>query len=219
MYTLQYIIKLRIENVSNNDLSILSHSLLVVEQLSVWGIISNFDHITTHGHTQNFLHDIDLNVPYDKTVANVFIKSTKLSFLFMNSFTINEFYPMNLKDIMIEDVCFQKTIYAPNVYSLHVENMLMNPEIFSINVFKMPKLRQISLLRCFIREMFVFHSLKSINIQNSILSIDMENLFKKMKKIQSTLFYYNTWPLHFNKNKFIRLLESKHIEMHDCSEW
>lgn len=222
--SLQYIVHLRLKNVSNHDLVTITDNLLVVERLSLWGTLSNFDHvIQKEGHKYEYVvhvyDDHNLSNAYDGTVADVVIRSTRLSFLFMNGFTINGFTGTHLKEMMIEDVCFMKPIYLPHLQILYVENMVMNPENFKMHVFKLPKLRDINLLNCLVNDLFVFNSLKSINIQNSIISLSMEHLIKRHKRLTSTLFYNNQWPPEFEKEKIVRYLQSRRISVHDAEEW
>lgn len=223
VYRLSYLIKLRVKDVSNTSLSILCRNLYIVEELSVWGVLSNYRHMTAdHPHADDFLVNtdrMDLSVPYDNTTANVVI-SSRLSSLFLYGFTVCDFDVGNsITRLMVEDVCFKQPVYLPSLYSLYIDNMMIDPKDFSIYIFKTPRVRQVSILRCLVREFFVFNAMRSLNMQHCKISIDMEHIIRKHKNLRDVLFYVNTWERDFRIETFTRLLKARRIEHHDSTEW
>lgn len=225
---LQYLQTVRLEKVNNHDLEVIFKNLLVVESLSLWGSLSNYDHADhIEGHPYEYVlvdyDDLDLTIPYDGTIANISVTSTRLTRVFMHGFTIHDFIltnPYSIEFMSLEDVYFMTPIYLPKLKELHVENMLMNPENFKIDMFKVPKITDISLLHCIINNLFVFNSLKLLNIQHSIISVDMIHLLSRHKNLKHVLFFYDSWSYpQFDKRNLIKYLESKKIEFHDHKEW
>ena len=223
---LQYLVHFSLNNVKNKDLSTIFDNLLVVKMISLYGEICNIDHIDDiENHPHKYIlrkyDDEEEMIDYDGTISDVNVKSPYLSSISMHCFTINEFNlvnPMCLFYMTIKDVHFVKPLYLPRLEILYVENRNMNPENFQMSIFKLPKLQDLSLLKCVVRDLFVFNALKSINIQHSIISLDIIHLIKKHKHLKSTLFFFNNW-ISLNHDKLINYFKLKKIDFHDEKEW
>lgn len=223
---LTYLVRLRLCDVTNHNLTTLLTNLLVVERLSLWGLLSNYDHVrNTDSHTYSrILHkydDMDFSRPYDRTFAkNIVIKSTRLSFLFLHGFTIETLESHTIEDFVFEDVCVLKEVIFPKVHSMYIENMIMNPDCFHMNKFILPKLKSMSLLNCVIHEMYRRYPLTNINIQSSIIRIDMGKLIRTHRKLKNVLLYNNYWIAEYDKKSLIKYMKQRRISGFDnAEEW
>lgn len=226
-HMLRYVVQLRLEGVANDHLSTIFKSLVMVERLSLYGNLENFDHVSSiTNHVEEFIlrdyDERDLSVSYNGTIANIDIVQSKgLTFLFMKGFTIGNFPDFPLKEIMIEDVCFTKPIFLSVLHNLYIENEVMNPTRFTLAIFRLPRLKEISLIHVLVKDMFVYHQLRFINIQHSIISIDMEHMMKKHKRyLKSVLFYMNRWSFEgFDKEKLLKLTRTLRIDAREPEDW
>lgn len=225
---LQYIVRLRLDGLANRHLPTIFRNLAVVGDLCLYGGLSNYEHVTyVDGHEFKYvLRDYDnhdLSLPYDGTVADILdIKSRALTVLFMNGFTIRRFCVPSLTEMVIEDVCFTMPVRLPMLRYLYVENAVMDPRRFTLDVFDFPGLMSLELIHCIVKDMFVYHSLRTVNIQHSILSIDMEDLIERHKRcLGSVLFYMNRWTDTQKKKGCSDIMRSNKIKIHHhcIEEW
>lgn len=226
---LKYIISLKVDKITNEDLSIICSTLDLAEYLSLCGVSANIDSIVypnDHKYEKILYDDYDFNddfyKEYDCSKANVFIKSKNLKSMYLYSFTIDTFELNNsntLISMTIEDVCFLKPIYLPKLARLYVHNYDMNPENFNINNFKLPKLKDLSMLHCLVTTPFVYNCLESLNIQTSIIDFDILHILKKHKNLEDILFYKNYWSDSYNKKTIEKYLKNKRIKYYESSDW
>lgn len=222
---LRYIVRLRLEGLANRHLPILFRTLAVVEKLSLYGGLENYEHVSyiDNNPFEYVLRSYgrDLSLPYDGSVANIeTVQSAALTFLFMNGFTIRSLPPAPLKEMILEDVCFLKPVNLPVLQSLFVENEVMDPTRFTLATFTMPRLNTLSLIHCLIKDAFLYHHLTNIAIQHSIISIDVGHLIQKHKQyLTSVLFYMNRWPEGFIKEELLRFAKQLRIEAREPGDW
>ena len=223
---LRSIVRLRLDGLVNRHLPILFKNLSVVEQLSLFGGLSNFEHVPyKDGHEFGYIlrdyDDRDLSIPYDGTMANVdAVQSEALAFLYMKGFTIGDFPDTPLKEMMITDVCFVRPVYLSVLKDLYVENEVLNPRCFSITAFRLPRLTSLGLIHCLVKDVFVYNRLGSLNIQHSIISIDVRLLMRRHKRyLKTLLFYSNQWPEWFDKEGSLRLARTLHINAREPEDW
>lgn len=227
---LRYILSLRVCNIRNYDLPIIFNTLEVVEWVSLSGMLSNIDSIR-YSDDYKYARIIwkpshyepDIYEPYDNTSCDIIVKSRNLHGFYLTTFTINSFElsnPSKLNRIYLSDVCFLKPVCFPRVTEIEIDNFSMNPETFNINMFKLPKLKNLNMFCCLVTTQFVFKSLKSLNIQNSIVYIDILNILRKHRNIKSILFYHNSWSEElYDKNRIEQYLHSNRIDYYDSKDW
>ena len=160
--TLKYLYTLRLNFVKNVYLEPIFSSLEIIETLSLYGISSNYETYNDEIYEkyQNIIsksnYDED-HEEYDYTVGKIIIKSPNLNHIFLSDFTIEQIeLPVenSLKSIYINDVCFKKEIYLPKLIEFTVENSRINPENVDLKLFKFPKLKDISIHHCIIKDVF-----------------------------------------------------------------
>lgn len=228
--TLKYILSLRLYDLTNIDFEVLCSTLELVEHLSLCGVSANIDSIIyTSGHKyEKILYgDYDefndnFYKPYDFSKANIYIKSKNLKSIYLYSFTIDKFKLSNpdiLTSMTIEDICFLKQVYLPKLNRLYVHNYDMNPENFNINKFKLPKLKDLSMLHCLVTTPFVYNCLNSLNIQTSIIDVNILHILKKHKNLEEILFYHNFWSESYDKVSIEKYLKNKRIDYYDKHDW
>lgn len=226
---LRYILSLRMYDIKNSDLPIIFNTLEVVQWVSLSGLSSNIESIQ---YSDDYKYsriiwkpsqyEPDTYQPYDNTSCDIIVKSRNLNSFYLTTFTINSFElsnPNKLNRIYLSDVNFLKPISFPRVTEVDIDNFIMNPEIFNINMFKLPKVKNLNIFCCLITTQFVFKTIKSLNIQNCIINIDILNTLKQHKNIKSILFYHNNWSVSYNKIQIEKYLHSKRIDYYDSKDW
>jgi hypothetical protein len=148
---LKYIKYLRLRGIKNLELGVLLENLEIVEELSLYGVTSNYekvnqDDITNYKKIISHFYFEDNNEieEYDGTCAgNVSIKSNMLNSLFMYGFTINKLkFPDNnvLEYLTMEDVYLKNNIlYLNGLKNFIIDNFYIKPQNFNIKLFKFPK--------------------------------------------------------------------------------
>lgn len=222
---LKNIVELRLDKVKNVDLENLCKNLSVVKYLFLWGILENFEKFTEE-QIQNFpkiLHRSDWKEEkYNASVGtNIHIKSPFLERLFCYAFTIDGFHlenPYSLKYLTIENVHVKNDIVAPGLIEFRVENGLLNPLLFDLKHFKFPNLRSLDLFSCYLPNTFLFHRVKSLNIQHCIMNFDIYFFLKKYK-LNTILFYRNEYKIPYNSCQMESFLKKRKIDFHTIHDW
>lgn len=227
--SLTYLVSLEMFNIKNDDLPIIFNTLILARWIYLSGKSSNIDSVR---YSEDYKYKRVIYKPwgwepddyeqYDYTYSNVLVKSNNLRSFYLSSFTINKFELTNpdiLDHFTIADVCFLKPVCFPKVVEITIENYNMNPETFNINNFTLPKLKYLNMHRCLVTTQFVFRSVKSLNIQNSIINIDMLHTMYRHRSIKSILFYHNDWSELYDKKKLVQYLKSKRIDYYNSNDW
>lgn len=226
---LRYILSLRIHGVKNSDLSILFHTLEVVETVAIIGVSSNIESIRYSNDCKykRIIHkpgpyEGDQYEAYDCTGCDVFVKSKNLCSLYLSQFTLYTFelrHPGSLLRITMSDVCISKPVYFPKVSEIHIDNLNIHPETFHFHHLKVPRLRTLNISSCLIATPFAFHAVKSLSIQNSIVDVDILTMLKRHKNLEYILFFHNSWSASYEKKRIEKYLRSKKIEYYHANEW
>jgi hypothetical protein len=226
IYKLKYLQKLRLHSVKNIHLESIFNSLEMIESIALWGMASNYE--TYNDEIYEKYKDIiyvdqydDDHEKYDDTIGKINIKSPFLNHIFLHGFTIDHIELPNinsLESLYIEDVFFKKAIYLPKITHFTIENYKMNPENFNIKFFKFPKLCELNIHHCVLNDLFVYNKIKLLNIQHSLLNINLLYLLKKHHNLKNILFFYNKYN-NMNKLEIIKYLKSKKIDCDDNKEW
>lgn len=139
-------------------MEIIFNSLENVNSISLYGIISNIETYTDElfEKYKKILYVGNDREKYDDSVGNIIIKSKNINSIYL--------------------------YILPRIIKFTVENFKINPEIFDMKLFKFPRLQQINLHNCIINNLFVYNKIDFINIQHSIINIDLIHLLRKSKR-------------------------------------
>lgn len=225
---LKYILTLRLDGLRNRDMSIVFRTLEHVEWVDLTGLDANVERIQ---YSEEYKYEriiykpskYDTNTyePYDHTSCDVYVKSKKLHGFHFNNFTIRCFElsnPERLRRIYLTDVRVVQPLFFPGVTSMEMDNFCMDPEHVEFEYFQIPNIKELHIHCCLIRKPFVFKTLRSLNIQNSIVEIDMLCMMKQHKSLRSTLFYHNIWP-EYDKKRLEQYFKSRKIEYYESNDW
>lgn len=229
LYDLTRLVTLNAYGIRNHDLDTLFRTLECVEWVYLSGVSSNIESIR---YSEDYKYkkliwkpwsfEPDDYEPYDFTSCDLFVKSKNLRSFYLTTFAIRRFElssPETLKTIHFSDIQTLEPLFFPEVVELDIDNFHLNPEVLNLDHFRLPKLRYLSLHKCLISRPFWFRSLRSMNIQNSIVMIDMLHTVQRHFGLRDILFFNNEWCDTFDKSRLQTHFHSRKIDVSDYAQW
>lgn len=229
VYNLRYLLTLNMHGIHNHDLVALFGALECVEWVSLSGKSCNIDSLRYSDDYKYkkllwkpFAFEPDNYEPYDFTSVDLDVRSKNLRSFHLTAFTIRRFRlsrPEILKTMYFSDVQTLEPLFFPEMVELEVENFHLNPEAFVLDHFRLPRLRCLSMHKCLITQPFLFKSLRSLNIQNSVVMIDMLHTVRHHYGLRNILFFHNDWDDTFHPDQLKAYSHSRKIDVYDTKEW